>query len=181
MSRLAIAVRWNTLPLLHKIHAGALSLAVIAASLALPRHSSPKFRSSALLSFDPSAQGKPALPGEQSAKSAAGFAESILYNDAAGESAGQPGLRLSNPPGNRMAQYREHLTLTDIPPSTLSVTWQDDSPAQAISSANEGTQLLPSWAPAEIGPDRQQIPVSPSLAPSATAPFASKPHGMAAL
>jgi hypothetical protein len=175
MQRSSIVARFHAVPLHHWIFAAVISVATIAASFAPALHTSGRFESSAILSFDGTGYEQSVQPGKQpGGESAEDLARSILHDDALQAStthAGSTSVLFSN---GKVRQHPASLTLTGISPSQLRATWQGDSPDETIAAANEVTRLLTSWVPADNGSSQQQPVIAlPPLGPPAA--IESKP------
>jgi hypothetical protein len=163
MQRFSIVARLHAVPVRHWIVAAVISGATIEASFAPALHRSGRFESSAVLSFDGPGYEQLVQQGKQPrGQSAEDLARSILHDDAlqaATAHSGSTSVLFSN---SKVRQHPASLTLTDIPPSQLRATWQGDAPEETIAAANEVTQLLTSWVPADNGSSQQQPVVVPT-------------------
>jgi len=152
MQRRAIVSRLITLPLRHKLLAAAFSLVMIAGSLVLTLRHPREYVSSAVLSFDESADEHPALPGVKAGrKSAKDLAESILNGDTLKVAPTQLAFSSEDSQNSQVAQPRAHLTIMEIPTSKLSVTWRGREAGQTLAVTNAVADLLASWNPGNSG------------------------------
>lgn len=152
MQRRAIVSRLIALPLRHKLLAAAITLVMIAGSLALALRLPREYVSSAVLSFDESADVRPALPGVKvGGKSAKDLAESILNGDALKVAPTQLTFLPENSQNGQMTQLRAHLTIMESSTSKLRVTWRGREAGQTLAVTNAVADLLASSAPWDNG------------------------------
>ena len=152
MQRRAIVSRLIALPLRHKLLAAAISLVMIAGSLVLTLRHPRAYVSSAVLSFDESADEHPAPPGVKvSRESAKDLAESILNRDTLKVLAIQRASFPENVQDSEVVQPRAHLTIMEISTSKLRVTWRGREAGQTLAFANAIADLLASWIPESSG------------------------------
>jgi hypothetical protein len=173
MQRRAIVSRLITLPLRHKLLAAAISLVMIAGSLVLTLRHPREYVSSAVLSFDESADEHPALTGVKvDRRSAKDLAESILNGDALKVAPTQLASFSEDSQNSQLAQPRAHLTIMEIPTSKLRVTWRGREAGQTLAVTNAVADLLASWVPGDS--ETLHPSDSTTLSPSATPATATK-------
>jgi hypothetical protein len=173
MQRRAIVSRLIALPLRHKLLAAVITLVMIAGSLALALRLPREYVSSAVLSFDESADVRPTLPGVKvDGKSAKGLAESILNGDALKVAPTQLTFFPENSPYSQITQFRAHLTIMEISTSKLRVIWRGREAGQTLAVTNAVADLLASSAPWDNGTVHASD--SATLSSSATPATAAK-------
>ena len=149
MPQRPIVARIAALPLGHKLIAVCVSLAVtfafLLSILLLPAQ---QYTGSALLSFDGASVAGAGDQGSQNDQGqTAALAQSILSDDALKTLCWQLNLIPENPTGAEVEQFRSGLTLAQVSPSQLRVSWHGLDRSQVVSAANAVAVLLASWVP----------------------------------